>query len=124
MKFHHLGIACKNIEDEHKSIRKLFPKATINEIIYDPLQKADLSLVLIGGLVIELVSGAPVKFLLDKGISFYHICYSVNDINMKITELTQNGAIIVSDPKPAILFNDKKVAFLYTKLGLIEILEE
>lgn len=124
MKFHHLGIACKNIENEQKSVKKLFPNAVINEIVYDPLQKTELSLISIDGLTIELVSGDPVKALIDKGISYYHVCYSVKNIDNKIENFTNNGAFIVSSPKPAILFNNRKVAFLYTNLGLIELLEQ
>jgi len=124
MKFHHVGIACNNIEEIHQSIEKIFPEAKINEIIHDPLQEADLSLVIIGDFIVELISGKPVKKLLNKGISLYHICFSVADIQKTIIKFCSSGAIMVSDPKPSILFNNNLVAFLYTKLGLIELLEE
>ena len=34
------------------------------------------------------------------------------------------GGVLVSEPKPAVLFGGRRVAFLYTRIGLIELLEE
>ncbi|HIU12387.1 MAG TPA: VOC family protein, partial [Candidatus Onthocola stercorigallinarum] len=50
--------------------------------------------------------------------------YSVKNINETITKLQEDGAFLVSPAKEAILFDNKKVAFLMWDLGLIELLEE
>jgi len=124
MKFHHIGIACRDINEQLKLIKILFPEAILKKPFYDPLQNASLSLIIMNDLTIELISGQPVKKLVEKGITGYHICFSVSNITKSINKFINNGAIIVSSPKPAILFKNKKVAFLHTKLGLIELIED
>jgi methylmalonyl-CoA/ethylmalonyl-CoA epimerase len=124
MKFHHIGIACKDINEQLNLIKIIFPEAILKKPIYDPLQNASLSLIIMNDLTIELISGEPVKNLVEKGMAGYHICFSVSDMKKTITQLINNGAIIVSNPKPAVLFKNKNVAFLHTKLGLIELLGE
>ena len=124
MKFHHIGIACRDINEQLKLIKILFPRAILKKTIHDPLQNADLCLIIINELAIELISGKPVRKLVEEGITGYHICFSVSDIMKTINKFIDNGAIIVSSPKPAILFKNRKVAFLHTKLGLIELLED
>ena len=71
---------------------------------------------------IELVSGEMVKDLVKKKITYYHICYEVKNIQKSIDSF--KNSILISPPKEAILFNNKKVAFLYTPIGLIELLGE
>lgn len=124
MVFHHLGVACKEISVQHDFLKKIFPNAKSSDIIYDPLQEADLCLIKVSkSLNIELVSGKPVKSLLSKGISYYHTCFSVKDIKKSINDFKEKGSVLISDPKPAILFKNKLVCFLYTPIGIIELIE-
>ena len=124
MKLHHIGIACESINTGIKDVRKIYDVVNISEVVYDERQKASLCLIETrNGLNIELVSGEQVKSLLAKEISYYHVCYTVLDIHKEIGRLKKQGAIVVSEPKPAILFNNRQVAFLYTNIGLIELLE-
>lgn len=123
MKFHHVGVACKNIQEELESIRKLHKVIEETPIIFDPNQQAELCMVTVeDGLNIEFVSGKPVENLLKKRISYYHICYEVEDIDKTIENLTENGAMLISPPKEAILFNNRKVAFLMLSYGIVELL--
>jgi len=65
-----------------------------------------------------------VKNFLKKGISIYHICFEVNNLEKYIENLTNNGCILISSLTPAILFKGRKVVFLVTSMGfLIELLE-
>jgi methylmalonyl-CoA/ethylmalonyl-CoA epimerase len=125
MKMHHIGIACLNIEKTLKDISAIHKVNRISKIVYDAHQNAKLCMVeLEGGEKLELISGPKVEKLVKKGISYYHLCYSVGDIHKSINELTLKGAILVSNPTPAILFEGKMVAFLLTSYGLIELLSE
>ena len=54
----------------------------------------------------------------------YHTCYVVNNMQTIIEQFVEKGGFLVSEPKEAILFGNKKVAFLMTEMGLIELLEE
>ena len=76
------------------------------------------------GSYIELVSGAVVANFVKKRVTYYHICYEVDDISKAIEEMSKNGALVVSPPKPAILFGNRNVAFLMSPIGLVELLEK
>ncbi len=124
MNLHHIGIVCKNINIEKENINKIHKVKEISDIIFDEEQNANLCFIKIeNGLSIELISGEQVKNIIKKGITYYHICYEVKDIYSKIKDLTGTGALLISPPKPARLFNMRKVAFLYVSYGVIELLE-
>jgi len=125
VKFHHIGICCKNIEKKINSIEKIHKIIEKTEIIYDPLQDANLCmLTLEDGTNLELVSGKVVEIFLKKKVDYYHICYEVNNIEEEIERNCSNGGVQISEIKPAILFNNRRVVFLKVDYGIIELLEE
>ena len=125
MKFHHIGICCKNIEKKINSIEKIHKIIEKTEIIYDPLQDANLCmLTLEDGTNLELVSGKVVEIFLKKKIDYYHICYAVANIEEELENICSNGGVQISEIKPAILFNNRRVVFLKVDYGIIELLEE
>ena len=125
MKFHHIGIATGDIEKAVSDYTKMHNISYISDIIYDEQQESYLAYIETNeNINVEFIAGDKVKNLIDKGITFYHLCYTVDDINESIGNLRESGAVLVSPPKPAILFSMRKVAFLFTPNGLIELLEE
>lgn len=125
MKFHHIGIATEDINKTIKYIKELMSVINISDIIYDELQDASLCMITLeDNTKIELISGGVVENVLKKRQYLYHTCYSVSNIEETINKLVSMGALQVNDIKPAILFNNKKVVFLMTDLGLIELVEE
>jgi len=125
MIFHHRGVACKDIEQSISTIDKIFQIEEISNMVYDEKQKANLCMIKTkNNISIELISGDIVENLLKKGINYYHTCYMVKNIEEKIKELQNSNCVLISNPKEAILFENKKVAFLYTPFGMIELLEE
>ena len=124
MKFHHVGIACRDMEEEIKSISEIHEVLEVSEIVYDAEQKASLCMIRTAdGINLELVSGEQVENLIQKRIGYYHLCYETDDLTGEIARLQELGAYLVSDEKPAILFNNKKIAFLHASYGLIELVE-
>ncbi len=124
MKFHHIGIATNNIEETLSKLKKYFNIKEISKIIYDDNQDANLCMITLDDdIKIELINGKVVENLLRKRQYLYHTCYSVKDINATINNLIEDGAFLVREPKEAILFENKKVAFLMWDLGLIELVE-
>ncbi len=123
MKLHHLGIATKSLEkakdfvcSTHTVIREIGP-------IWDPNLKANLLMLVVNeGISIELVSGQVVNSLVKKNISLYHYCYEVENINNKIELFKKEGGSQIIKPTPAKLFNGRLVSFIYTPIGLIELL--
>jgi methylmalonyl-CoA/ethylmalonyl-CoA epimerase len=125
MKVHHIGLACQDIEQSIEDFKKYHNIIWKSDIVTDNLQNAKLCLVKTDlGLDFEFISGNQVARLLKKGISYYHICYEVESIDRTIEEYLAKGAIMVSEPKPAILFDNKRVSFLYLPYGLIELVEK
>lgn len=125
MQLHHIGVACEDIAKSLTHIKKVYDIKSVSNIIFDEQQNASLCLVETNnGATIELISGATVNGLVEKGISYYHLCFTVKDISAEIDRLKKEGMMLISPPKPAILFKNKLVAFLYAQTGLIELLEE
>lgn len=125
MQLHHIGVACEDIAKSLAHIKKTYDVKSVSNIIFDEQQNASLCLVETNnGATIELISGATVNGLVEKGISYYHLCFTVKDISAEIDRLKKEGMMLISPPKPAILFKSKLVAFLYAQTGLIELLEE
>ena len=125
MKFHHIGICCKNIKKKIETIEEIHNIIEKTDIIYDPLQKAELCmLTLEDGTNLELVSGEVVETFLKKKIDFYHICYEVDNISEELKRICFNGGVQISEIKPAILFNNRKVVFIKVSYGIIELLEK
>ena len=124
MKMHHVGIACQDIEKTLKDFQGILNHQPISRVLYDPLQAVFVCLLKdADGNTIELVSGPTVAAFAQNGPQIYHICYEVDDIHLAISESTQKGAVLISEPKPAKLFDGRAVAFLQTEVGLIEFLE-
>ena len=127
MKFHHVGITVEDIDSGLQMWKEVFidvlEQFSVKQC-FDPLQEVELCLFEAGNLKIELVSGEKVKNFLRRGTKIYHICFEVDNLERKIENLINKGCILVSSPKPAILFEGRRVAFLITPMGfLIELLE-
>ena len=125
MKFHHIGIATEDIKNLISKLEKYFDIKEISDIIYDPKQDANLCMLTTNdNLKIELISGEVVKNLVRKRQFLYLTCYTVENLEDMISQLVLDGAILVREVREAILFNNRKVAFLSSDIGLIELLEE
>lgn len=125
MRLHHIGVACRDLEEEIDRLSRLHPVVGRTPVIEDRQQDATLALLtLADGTRIELVSGRQVETWVKRNIGLYHLCFEVDDLGAEIDRLVEEGAKLVVPPKPAVLFGGRKVAFLYVAYGLIELLSE
>ncbi|RCH54888.1 VOC family protein [Mucilaginibacter hurinus] len=123
MKFHHVGVACRDINEGIAEMSKIHEISVVSKIVKDEQQNAELCmLTLADGVNIELIAGKQVEGFVKKGITYYHLCYEVENINTEIERLEKEGAYLLSAPKPAILFDNREVAFLHVSYGIIELL--
>ena len=124
-KFHHVGIACKDIERTFHDLQLFLPSEfKCTDVIYDKTIKASLQLISIGNQAhIELVSGEVIQNFLKKNIRLYHTCFEVSDIEIFSATLKSKGYISVTKLTPAKLFEGRLIQFFMTPLGLTEILE-
>lgn len=129
LRFHHIGIACFDI-NETKAFYELMGYVA-SPIIDDPIQDIRISfLKKEGSPMLELLAPidekSPVNRILDtQGVTPYHICYEVDDIDAMMTLLRkQHKFVRVSKAVPACAIDDRRVAFLFRKdVGLIELVE-
>ncbi|MGI5090957.1 VOC family protein [Treponema socranskii] len=130
MTFHHIGIACYDIEKSSQFYLAQGYKKT--ETVYDPIQNVNICFCenLTGtGICVELISPkddtSPVNKNLHKnGVSPYHICYETENLEKSILELKKQKFLVVTRPAPAVAFGGRRVCFLFNKaVGLIELVE-
>lgn len=127
--FHHIGYAVKNIDKT--SAYYLTAGFVQTETIIDPLQNVRIAfLSKHGNPLIELVEPVDkhspiVKTLEKSGVSPYHICYSVDDLDEAIGKMKMLKFIPLFKPVPAVALGNKKICYLYNQdVGLIELLEK
>lgn len=128
-KLHHFGFLTKNIAEAIKKheILGFRKKSSFDDksrgILITFMQHPSTKVLL------EIISPNSDHSVVENLIpkfenNLYHTCYEVEDMNDYIKYLSTNGFILIDNPKPAIAFNNRKVAFLMSKFtGIIEILE-
>lgn len=128
MKFHHIGVAVKDIE---KTVA-IYVQGGYKQsrTTFDPLQNVNVCWLTKDGMpTVELLAPidekSPVCNILEKnGVTPYHICYAVEDIEEAIAKLHKMKYVVVSKPKVAPAINNSRVGFLFNKnVGLIELVE-
>ena len=125
MKMHHLGLAVSSIPSALAFLQSVVNVESVSETVFDREQNANLCMVNVrDGTAIELIEGEFAEKMIKKGQFFYHSCWETDDMEKELRALTEKGGMIISPPKPAALFGDRKVAFIMTEIGLLELLEE
>ena len=124
--FRHLGIACPDIEACKNFLKSVMNIREESEIIFDEKQNASLCLLTLSdGIKLELISGPMVANMVKKGITYYHTCYAVFDIDQALARLKKDHKVtVISEIKPGKLFNGQRTVFIYTPIGIIELLED
>lgn len=128
MKFHHIGVAVKDIE----KTASVYVVGGYNQskTYFDPVQNVNICWLTKEGMpTMELLAPvdetSPVCKTLEKnGVMPYHTCYIVDNIEAAIAELRKMKYVIVSRPEVAPAISYSKVSFLFNKnIGLIELVE-
>lgn len=126
--FHHIGIACRDIAKTQAFYLQM--GYTASPIVEDPLQHVRISFLEKDGaprleLLEPLDEINPVaRTLATVGVSPYHMCYEVQDIEAAIADLRRQRFLLVNGPVPACAMENRRIAFLYQKNnGLIELVE-
>ena len=132
MKLHHVGIVVDDIEAGIQRYKALFGFVPVTEVVDDPVQK--VSVVLLSSpesdgapveLIAPLTDDSPVSNILKGNVRLYHLCFLVENIEEALKNFRSNGAIIISGPVAAELFEGKRIAFVYTPDNyVVELLEK
>jgi methylmalonyl-CoA/ethylmalonyl-CoA epimerase len=125
--FHHAGLACRNLEQEVQWFSMLGYRKE-GSLFTDPLQGINGQFMLLGSSRIELLESLPDSHVLDnwlaRGSPIYHFGFEVADLQRSLDALGALRAKVVSDPKPAVAFGGRRVAFcMRPNRTLIELIE-
>ncbi|MCR5761415.1 MAG: VOC family protein [Sphaerochaetaceae bacterium] len=126
---HHIGYLVKDIDKSKATFLALGYEIEKN-VIFDSFRGVNICFLRKKGCSIELVSPVGDNSILRNlkkrvGVSPYHICYCVNNIDDAITDLCNMRFVIWEEPHEAPAIEGKRVVFLFhSQMGLIELVEE
>jgi methylmalonyl-CoA/ethylmalonyl-CoA epimerase len=125
--FHHVGLACRNLEEEAASIGSIGYSAE-GPSIEDPIQKVRVQFFAGAGPRIELITpsapDSPIWGILKRGTKFYHLAYEVADFEATVRSLETCGFRAVGPAAPAIAFDMRRIVFVMSSTGLlVELIE-
>lgn len=129
--FDHFGLATRSAEMTLAFLRGLGYRTP--ESVHDPLQRVNLVLCDHPTMpAVEVIFAADEAGPLDAVLaqqpqSIYHLCFRSRDMAASLAAIKTAGhrTIVVSPPKPAVLFDYRPVSFHMVRgFGLIEIIED
>jgi methylmalonyl-CoA/ethylmalonyl-CoA epimerase len=129
MQILHFGFLTTDIDKSLAAFSALGYKET--KRIKDHDRKIDIAFIrAASGEIIELVQPLSTDSVVSNITKhykndIYHICYATDNMDEDLKKLADNGFLIIDAPKPAVAFNEKKAAFLYSKFaGMLELVEK
>ena len=127
MKIHHFGYFVEDIRQAEKSF---FTLGFVEEnAVFDDVRQCQLVLLRLGEVFVELVhpeNDSPLGKLSKKFRNMpYHLCLSCSNLNQEAVALREEGFFPIKPAEEAVLFNGRRVIFLFhQQCGIIELLEE
>ncbi len=129
---HHVGYVVESIPDSIEKFAASIYSTWDGRITHDPLQGVHVAFLANRALptqpMVELVAPAgeqsPVTAFLQKGGGLHHLCFEVDNLEKQLQEAKTQGAVVVRKPVPAVAFNNRRIAWIYTEGKLlVEFLE-
>lgn len=129
--FHHVGFVVSSIAEAGAGFASALGAHWDQVVIHDPLQQARVTFLHCGepkAPAVELVEPAgdssPLHKFVAKGGGLHHICYEVDSLEAQLERSRAAGCLVVKSPLPAVAFNGRRIAWVYTRQKLlIEYLE-
>lgn len=112
-KFHHIGVAVRDLD----STAIMYEQGGYNRsaLIFDPIQNVNICWLTKDGMpTVELLAPvdekSPVNNTLEKvGVTPYHCCYVVDNLEETVAKLRKQKYIMVSKPAKAVAFCGSRV---------------
>jgi methylmalonyl-CoA/ethylmalonyl-CoA epimerase len=122
-KLRHVGVAVPALGPATDTLEALFGYRVISGPFDDPIQKVSVNFLTQSDkdvpeieLIAPLSEDSPITSMLAKGNGgAYHLCFETTDIEQALIHAKNNGCIIVSPAVPAVAFNGRKIAWIYTR---------
>jgi methylmalonyl-CoA/ethylmalonyl-CoA epimerase len=123
---HHVGFAVASISATAEAFARMLGAKWDGEVISDPLQEAKVSFLRQNGVkepMLELIEPAgadsPLHRFLKRGGGLHHLCYEVDCLEAQLESSRALGALIVKPPVPAVAFEGRRIAWIYTRQKLL-----
>jgi methylmalonyl-CoA/ethylmalonyl-CoA epimerase len=118
----HVGVAVPDLVPATESLAALFGYKVISGPFDDPIQKVSVNFLSASDsdaadieLIAPLGDDSPIRSMLSRnGGGAYHLCFETQDIEGALAHAEQNGCVIVARPVPAVAFEGRKIAWIYT----------
>jgi methylmalonyl-CoA/ethylmalonyl-CoA epimerase len=129
-RLHHVGFVVASIEGAVRGFEQAVGLRWQTRIFDDPLQRVRVTFLGENGAPqIELVqpdgADSPVRAFLSRGGGLHHLCYETEDLEARLAVHRSAGSIVVRTPVPAVAFDGRRIAWIYTRQRLlIEYLEQ
>jgi methylmalonyl-CoA/ethylmalonyl-CoA epimerase len=122
-KLRHVGVAVPALGPATEALSNIFGYRVISGPFNDPIQKVSVNFLTQSAedaaeieLIAPLSEDSPITSMLAKGGGgAYHLCFETTDIEAAVAHAKNNGCVIVSPPVPAVAFNGRRIAWIYTR---------
>jgi methylmalonyl-CoA/ethylmalonyl-CoA epimerase len=122
-KLRHVGVAVPSLDPATDTLSTLFGYRVVSGPFDDPIQKVTVNFLTQSDndvaeieLIAPLGKDSPITAMLAKsGGGAYHLCFETTDIEQALVHAKNNGCIVVSGPVPAVAFNGRRIAWIYTR---------
>jgi methylmalonyl-CoA/ethylmalonyl-CoA epimerase len=122
-KLMHVGVAVSTLGPTTELLSALFGYKVVSGPFDDPIQKVTVNFLAKSAedvaeieLIAPLAQDSPIRSMLAKdGGGAYHLCFETSDIDAALAHAKSNGCIVVSPPVPAVAFQGRRIAWIYTR---------
>jgi methylmalonyl-CoA/ethylmalonyl-CoA epimerase len=119
----HVGVAVPSLDSTTELLSSLFGYKVVSGPFDDPIQKVTVNFLAKSvndpaeiELIAPLTDDSPIRSIMakDRGAA-YHLCFQTSDIDRALIHAQNNGCIVVSAPVPAVAFQGRRIAWIYTR---------
>jgi methylmalonyl-CoA/ethylmalonyl-CoA epimerase len=125
-RLHHIGYVVPRISDAAPRFIASLQMTWDGEVFHDPAQTVRVTFLRQASAeepMIELVEPASpqsrVNSFLKRGGGLHHLCYETDSLSSQLQVVLAAGAVLVLEPTPAVAFNGRKIAWIYTREKLL-----
>lgn len=129
----HIGVAVPCLNSARESFATLFDYEVVAGPFEDPIQKVAVLFLAKSpddAMQIELVAplseDSPIRSMLarERG-GAYHLCLETADLDAALAHAQRHGCVVVAAPQPAVAFQGRRIAWIYTPARLLfELVED
>ena len=119
----HIGVAVPSLGPTTEMLSDLFGYRVVSGPFDDPIQKVKVSFLTKSDsdvaeieLIAPLSEDSPIQSMLAKsGGGAYHMCFETSKLESALAHARKTGCIVVGAPAPAVAFQGRRIAWIYTR---------